>query len=420
MLHTALKGRNVSRHVSGGPRLCICTATRDTAEMEVAERGEVVRRIAERTNLDGFADRLLTRSGTAPSSSAFTPRATPFVRGCDGTWSWSPAGWSRAGRPASRSSRCSASTRAPARPRESLPTCTRQLQSGARFAAGAAGGSDRGGAPGAAGERGPAVRIRGSRIDDLSRGLQRGRRAPRRHRRGSRGEGIAAEITADETPRPEDHQLAERIEFHLERAARPFVVASPKGTVEFHAELAAALRRRRALAVSEGRRVVGLSYGPGQLEGLSSAGAPSSRRDRPRSVSSAATAWTSCATPSISPSRGDSGTIAADDYLAELMVRRSPRIAARIAQRLYGRSEPSCAHPRRPDRDNFERARSAAALPVHRNTLRDRISRISELTGVDLESTRPGATAYRRMERRHRHALTARVYPRLSLVLRVR
>jgi purine catabolism regulator len=37
-------------------------------------------------------------------------------------------------------------------------------------------------------------------------------------------------------------------------------------------------------------------------------------------------------------------------------------------------------------KDNFEKGRVAAALPVHRNTLRDRIARISELTGVDLES----------------------------------
>ena len=33
---------------------------------------------------------------------------------------------------------------------------------------------------------------------------------------------------------------------------------------------------------------------------------------------------------------------------------------------------------------SFERGSTAAALPVHRNTLRDRINRISELTGVDL------------------------------------
>jgi purine catabolism regulator len=34
---------------------------------------------------------------------------------------------------------------------------------------------------------------------------------------------------------------------------------------------------------------------------------------------------------------------------------------------------------------DFEKGRVAAALSVHRNTLRDRIARISELTGVDLE-----------------------------------
>jgi purine catabolism regulator len=35
---------------------------------------------------------------------------------------------------------------------------------------------------------------------------------------------------------------------------------------------------------------------------------------------------------------------------------------------------------------NFDRAPTAAALPVHRNTLRDRINRVSETTGVDLDS----------------------------------
>ncbi len=36
----------------------------------------------------------------------------------------------------------------------------------------------------------------------------------------------------------------------------------------------------------------------------------------------------------------------------------------------------------------------AAALPVHRNTLRDRIARISELTGVDLDSAEGRALAW--------------------------
>ncbi|HYB29297.1 MAG TPA: helix-turn-helix domain-containing protein [Solirubrobacteraceae bacterium] len=36
-------------------------------------------------------------------------------------------------------------------------------------------------------------------------------------------------------------------------------------------------------------------------------------------------------------------------------------------------------------KNNFEKGRAAAPLHVHRSTLRDRIARISELTGVDLE-----------------------------------
>src|SRR2546430_829845 len=61
--------------------------------------------------------------------------------------------------------------------------------------------------------------------------------------------GALQRISANEVPRPEDHLLAERIGFQLDRAARPFVLAAPRGSGEYHAELAAALRRRCALAV---------------------------------------------------------------------------------------------------------------------------------------------------------------------------
>ena len=66
-------------------------------------------------------------------------------------------------------------------------------------------------------------------------------------------------ISVDEAPRSEDHRLAERLGFQLDRAARPFVVAAPRRSTEYHAELAAALRRRRALAMSDRGRVIGLS-----------------------------------------------------------------------------------------------------------------------------------------------------------------
>ncbi len=64
----------------------------------------------------------------------------------------------------------------------------------------------------------------------------------------------------------------------------------------------------------------------------------------------------------------------------------SPGPPARSATACTGRCPPELAHTL--DlliEHNFERASTAAALPVHRNTLRDRINHISELTGVDLD-----------------------------------
>jgi purine catabolism regulator len=102
-----------------------------------------------------------------------------------------------------------------------------------------------------------------------------------------------------------------------------------------------------------------------------------------------------CDAVDAAAARGHTGRIEVDDYLGELLLSRSPRIAARIEQRMYGPLPPQLA--RTLDvlvEHNFERARSAAALPVHRNTLRDRIARISELTGVDLESAGGRAQAW--------------------------
>ena len=87
--------------------------------------------------------------------------------------------------------------------------------------------------------------------------------------------------------------------------------------------------------------------------------------------------------------RGRRGLVEPGAYLPELLLRRSPRLADEIRTRVYGPLEAD--HPelaRTLDvlvEHDFEKGRVAAALPVHRNTLRDRIARISDLTGVDLE-----------------------------------
>ena len=83
-----------------------------------------------------------------------------------------------------------------------------------------------------------------------------------------------------------------------------------------------------------------------------------------------------------------------DDHLAELLLRGAPGIAARLRERVYGRlaaSDPELvrtldvlvAH-------DFDRGAAAAALPVHRNTLGNRIKRIRAITGLDVDAAAGG------------------------------
>ena len=90
---------------------------------------------------------------------------------------------------------------------------------------------------------------------------------------------------------------------------------------------------------------------------------------------------------------GERGRVDPDVRLPELLLARSPRLARRLAERVF---EPLVAAGR-PDlvqtlellaEHGFERGATAAALPVHRNTLLQRIARIEELTGLDLDDPR--------------------------------
>lgn len=209
----------------------------------------------------------------------------------------------------------------------------------------------------------------------------------------TRARALLQRIALDQPPLPEDLQLAERIGFDVDRPSRPFVIASARRPAEYHAQLAAQLRRRGALAVSEGRRVAGLggarSAEPWRGLELDGAAVAAHARaaiggERGRSLEELRTVV------EVALSRGRSGVVEVAEYLPELLLRRSPRVAAQIGSRLYGRLDD--AHPelaRTLDllvENGFERGRTAAALPVHRNTLRDRIGRISEITDVDLGS----------------------------------
>ncbi len=207
-------------------------------------------------------------------------------------------------------------------------------------------------------------------------------------------------IGRDEPPRAEDHRLAESIGFELERASYPFAIAARSAGSQEHADLAARLRAQGALASSEGRRVVGLAStrAPWDPLGLDpggvviAVGRAAIRQERGRALDELRLAV------EASVARGDRGLIDVDDVLPELLLLGAPRLARRLRATVYDPLETD--HPelaRTLDaliEHEFERGATAAAIPVHRNTLRDRLKRITELTGIELETARGRTVAW--------------------------
>ena len=167
-------------------------------------------------------------------------------------------------------------------------------------------------------------------------------------RRGAARARAAGRVCSDAALVGEDYQLAERLGFELSAPYRPFVLAAPSLSVQHHATLAARLRAEHVLATSEGRRVVGVAVTRLRWRelGLEASGAiaqgevhaaraavrgarraPDGRGPGPRRRGAPAR-WTSTTT---SP---------------ELLLRKSPRLAARLRARVYGKlaaSDPELA-----------------------------------------------------------------------------
>ena len=193
----------------------------------------------------------------------------------------------------------------------------------------------------------------------------------------------------------EDHRLGDRLGFDLNGAHRPFALAAAPLAVREHAELAEALRVRGVLATAEGRRVVGLAGTRTDWKELPIA--PEATYARAGAVPRGELAESLDelrAVVELAARRGRTGKVDVDDHLAELLLQRAPGIAARLRERVYGRlaaSDPELvrtldvlvAH-------DFDRGAAAAALPVHRNTLGNRIKRIRAITGLDVGAAAGG------------------------------
>lgn len=194
---------------------------------------------------------------------------------------------------------------------------------------------------------------------------------------------------AGDEPSAEDLQLAERIGFELTGAYRPFVLVAPSWSVQRHLALAGRLRARHLLAVAEGRRVTGLAHlrVPWRELGVDARAVIAQGR-RTRRVELIDAFDELRTVVDVAVREGRTGAVDVDDHIAELLLRRSPRLATRLRSRVYDRLEdPELA--RTLDalvEHDFDRGATAAALPVHRNTLTNRLNRIRSVTGLDVDS----------------------------------
>ncbi|HEU0023368.1 MAG TPA: helix-turn-helix domain-containing protein, partial [Thermoleophilaceae bacterium] len=201
---------------------------------------------------------------------------------------------------------------------------------------------------------------------------------------------LLTRLCSHDVPTGEDLQLADRVGVELGDAYRPFVLAAPTLSGQHHAAFAGRLRGQHILATSEGRRVVGLAHGgvPWRDLGIGSRGvvAEGPSTERPQLAEGLDDLR---AVVEIAVREGRTGAVAIDDYLPELLLRRSPRLGARLRAHVYDRltdRDPELA--RTLDTliaHDFDRGATAAALPVHRNTLSNRLNRIRSITGLDVD-----------------------------------
>ena len=192
----------------------------------------------------------------------------------------------------------------------------------------------------------------------------------------------------------EDRDRAARLGFDLAARSCPFVARLCGASVSAHAELAARLRASGALAFTEGTQTVGLVPAGFDWRGyladaaLLLAEGPPTERARLGTVTESLRALVV-----IAAGAGRRGRARVDDFLPELLLADSREISDRIVRRVFEPLERTDA----PDlaatlrclaANGFNNAATAAALPVHRNTLLYRIGRIEKFTGLSLGEQR--------------------------------
>ncbi|MFA4927585.1 MAG: helix-turn-helix domain-containing protein [Patulibacter sp.] len=216
-------------------------------------------------------------------------------------------------------------------------------------------------------------------------------------------------------PGPHEHAAAERLGIDLTGSVRPFAAAITGSPVGLHAALAAELRAAGVLACVQTGGVVGLVPASSASSGVSSSRVPpdgastvaSARSPTPTEAAAAIgrvapAATVACADEdgwsgldavldelstvvALGAAAGRAGRVVAEEFLIDLLLSQAPRARQRIVARVLGRlDEEQTATLQALVAADFDRTAAARALPVHRNTMLQRIQRIETTTGLDL------------------------------------
>jgi hypothetical protein len=189
------------------------------------------------------------------------------------------------------------------------------------------------------------------------------------------------------------HQAtAARLGFAPAGRLAAFAVAIPGAGASDHARAAAGLRTAGALAVTEGHRVVGLAA-PGRIAAgtlpaaaVAVVDAEVSRDELAASLADVGLGM------DIALRDGLTGVVTLQELALDMLLARSPRVAADLRERVLGPLGGSAGS--RGDLLNTvstyvqlgcNRQRTANRLHVHPNTLDHRLRRARELTGLDLD-----------------------------------
>jgi hypothetical protein len=212
-----------------------------------------------------------------------------------------------------------------------------------------------------------------------------------------------------------EHELADRLRVPLERVYCPFAVSMPGRASFRHAALAARLRQQGyRLAVTQGDRVLGLTWTPLDVSDLNEGpdvllaiGEPTPRAELTTAREDVALLV------EHGRAMGMRGRLTANDHLLEILLDRSPRLLSRLRAKvllpLTDDDHGELAETLRALlRCHMDRTATSAELHIHRNTLAYRLSRIEQITGLDLGDPRDLSSAYFALEARNGSEVGAR------------